>query len=202
MKQTPFACPYSNLELRRSCEVGSCSYHLADNPAAREHNRCFLAYTDSIRKRPSTSKTDNDFNNFPQDRKNKIAAQFFDVPLEQVEKINSEFYLSLFSVFAEDVSASLRKQHLDPVKFVQCCVCGGEEEELFIPKGGVLPSGYGYCSYACFQLKPPPILMLEKNMDLDFAEFVRSMEHESHQGRAKFVRQMAEWVLGTVPLRL
>ena len=201
MKQSEFICPYSNMRLTRSCTVSSCCYQLNDNQHSNQYNRCFLKYTNEVRNRATLVKGDHDFNNFPQDKKNRIAAQFFDISLEEVSKINSEFYIALFSVFAEDVSVSLRKQQLDPVPFVQCAVCGTESEELFIPKG-TLPSGYGYCSYSCFQMKPPPILLIEKNMDLDFLEFVGAMEHESFQGRAKFVRQLVEWVLGSTPLRL
>jgi len=201
MKQPEFKCPYAKLPLTRPCEVGSCCYNLADNPVSKQSMRCFLHYCDGVRRRPGLGKNEHDFGAYPQDKKNKLAAQFFNVSLEEVDRINSEFYVSLFSVFAEDVSVALRKHQLDPVPYKQCVVCGNESDNLFIPKG-VLPSGYGYCSYGCFQMKPPPVILIEKNMDLDFAEFVGAMEHESHQGRAKFVRQLVEWVLGNTPLRL
>jgi hypothetical protein len=198
-----FKCPYSGVALGdRSCTVASCSYNLNDNPAANVYNRCFLNYTAEVRIRANLIKGEFDFNNFSQEKKNKVAAQFFDISPGEVEKVNSEFYISLFSVFAEDVSVALRKHQLDPVPFKQCCVCGSESDELFIPKGGILPKGFGYCSYGCFQMKPPPILLIEHNMDLDFLEFIEAMEHQSHQGRAKFVRQLVEWVLGNSAMRL
>jgi hypothetical protein len=201
MKQSDFTCPYSKMRLHRPCSVSSCSYNLDDNPASNTYNRCFLNYTAEVRTRANLIKGEFDFNNFSQDKKNKVAAQFFDIPIEEVAKVNSEFYVSLFSVFAEDVSVALKKQQLDPVPYRQCCVCGTECDELFILKS-VLPAGWGYCSYGCFQMKPPPILLIEKNMDLDFLEFVGAMEHESYQGRAKFVRQLIEWVLGNSAMRL
>jgi len=201
VKQQEFTCPYSKLPLTRPCEVSSCSYNLDDTTASRSSLRCFLHYCDGVRKRPGASKGEHDFGSYAPERKIKLAASFFGKSVEEVEKLNVSFYTSLFSVFAEDAAVELRKHQLDPVPFAQCAVCGSECDKLFIPKG-VLPSGYGYCSYGCFQMKPPPVLLIEKNTDLDFGEFVAAVEHESVNGRARFVRQLLEWVLGSMPLRL
>lgn len=198
---TNFTCPYVNLELRQNCGVTSCNYNLPDNNQTIPYKRCFLNYTDTIRNRPGAAKNEHDFQAFTQEKKNKIASQFLEITLDEVEQVNSNFYLALFSVFAEDVAISLCKHQLDPVPFEQCVVCGSGEDELFYPEG-VLPSGYGYCSYSCFQLKPPPILMVEKNMNLEFIDFISAIKHQTNQSRAKFVRQLSEFVLGNTPMRI
>lgn len=201
MPPKEFKCPYIGLPLNNPCVVSSCNYNLNDNPIGKSHKRCFLNYAESVRQKPQAAKNEHDFQAFPADKKIKIAAEFFDMTVSQVENINNAFYVSLFSIFAEDAIVSLKKHQLDPVLYRQCAVCGIEENQLFYPES-MLPPGFGYCSYACYQLKPPPILLIEKNLDLDFLDFIKSMEYESTQSRAKFIRQLVDWVLGNTPMTL
>jgi len=172
---------------------------LNDNAAGRLHKRCFLNYAESIRNKPQALKNEHDFQAFSSEKKIKVAADFFDLTVSQVEGINNAFYVSLFSIFAEDAIVSLKKHQLDPVLYRQCAVCGNAEDKLYYPDS-MLPPGFGYCTYNCYQLKPPPILLIEKNLDLDFIDFIRSMEYESPQSRAKFIRQLVDWVLGSTPM--
>ena len=119
-----------------------------------------------------------------------------------VEKKSREFYTSLFSVFSEDVLLELKRHQIDPVLYTQCAVCGSSGKELFYPKSKILPVGWGYCRYACYQLKPPPILLLEKNLGIDFLDLIKALrsEYESSQSRAKFARHLAQWVFGDTPM--
>lgn len=204
IKDCSFTCPYSKAPLESPCEVTSCNFNLEDNSISRAYKRCFLNYTESLRYNPLAIKknVEYDFNKLPQEQKNQIVGLFFNMTTDEVDKKTREFYISLFSVFAEDVLLSLRKHQIDPVPYRQCVVCAGECDSLFYPKSGILPPGWGYCTYSCYQLKPPPILTLEKNLSLEFLELIRGLEleYESSHSRAKFVRQLVQWVLGDSPM--
>jgi hypothetical protein len=201
-KKLEFKCPYSGMELRRPCEVSSCNYNLVDNIKTKPYNRCFLNYAELIRNRPQAAKNEHDFHAFTPDKKMKVASEFFGLSISEVQAINSDFYVSLFSIFAEDAIVDLKKHQLDPVLYRQCAVCGNEADGSLLYPDSLLPPGVGYCSYPCFQLKPPPILLIVRNLDLDFVDFIKSMEYESSQSRSKFVRQLVEWVLGNTPMTL
>lgn len=198
-----FICPYAGAELKTPCSVGSCYFNLNDNPISRSFKRCFLNYQESLRYNPFAvaKKQDFDFNNLPQAQRNQIVASFFDLNEGDLGKVSANFYTSLFSILAEDALVGLRKVQLDPVPFRQCAVCGQESERLFYPRS-ILPSGYGYCSYPCFQLKPPPILALERNMEVDFKDLVEALEEQNTQTRTQFYRQLVDWVFGSTPIHL
>jgi hypothetical protein len=117
-----------------------------------------------------------------------------------VFKATSNFYISMFSVLAQDSILFYNKHRLDPVPYKQCAVCGTACDHLFIPKSGALPAGWGYDRYCCYQLKPPPLLLLEKTLELDTIDMMKNIEHDATQSRAKFVRNLVQWVFSNTPM--
>lgn len=192
-----FVCLYSRKPLARACEVGSCNYNLDPTPLGRTYKRCLLNYFESLRHNPFGLKMHrDDFASLPMNQRCQIVSAFFGVPEKDVKKSISKFYASMFTVLVQDAMTDLPKSQLDPVPFKQCCVCGIETPRLFYPKRGALPAGFGYCRYACYQLKPPPIIELELALEIDCLDLLQNLEFESNQSRPQFIRQIVQWILG------
>lgn len=190
-----FKCPYVNTELTKPCEVDSCNFNLSDSDMGRMYKRCYLNYQEALRYNPFTTKMKEvQYNSLSVEQRERVVFSFFKVTKEDVDRSNSVFYTNLFGVLAEDAAAALTKKRLDPVPFKQCAVCGIAEDKLFLPEESALPSGFGYCSYKCFQMKPPPVLLLEKNLELDFLDFIKALEKETSQSRVKLVSQVIEHI--------
>jgi len=197
-----FKCPYAEAELRRPCEVGSCNFNLADSHISRTYKRCFLNYQESLRYNPFALEKDKsfDYNALPLKQKHQLVASFFNTNSLEVDRVHGEFYASIFAVMVEDTVVGLKRQRLSPVPFKQCAVCGNECDHLYYPKSNALPEGYGYCAYTCFQLKPPPVLVVEKNLEVDFFDLLKALAAETTQDRPRFVRQIVDWILSRTPL--
>ena len=197
-----FICPYSNKELKNSCDVDSCNFNMDSTPISKTYKRCFLNYLEALRYNPYKSKNDreDEYSSIPFNQRAQIVGSFFNLDEKEVLKATSNFYISMFSVIAQDSILFHHKHHLDPVPYRQCAVCGNPSDNLFIPKHGGLPQGWGYCSYACLQKKCVPLLILEKTLDLDTIDLMTSLEYENTQSRAKFVRNLINWIFSNTPM--
>jgi hypothetical protein len=200
----PFTCPYSGCAPHAPCEVSSCSFNLANKPVATIYNRCFLFYLEALRVNPTGQKKsttfDVDFTKIPRHQREEIASFLLDVTEREVMQSYAEFYTSMFSLIAQDLLVSLRKRQLDPIPYKQCIVCGRSDEPLWYPQSGSLPDGYGYCSYACYQLKSPPLLNLERMLEIDYRELAEKLEFDLLKSRPKFVLNLIHWVFGRTPM--
>ena len=205
MATTEFTCPYANVPLlpERPCAVESCSFNLADIPLGRAYRRCFLNYVKATSHNPY--KRDEleqaEFGALPLTLREQIARLLLDMkPVEEAETKRT-FYMSLFSIMAHDTTVSLAKKQHSPVPYQQCCVCGSATEKLWFPKGGVLPSGYGYCSWPCWQESPPPLLGLTKMLEVDFGEMAKNLPFPHGQkSRLTFTLHLTRWILGETAL--
>ena len=195
-----FICPYSGCKLGKSCEVKSCNFNLSDVPIAKHYRRCFLYYNEFLRtnKQPKSG-VDSDFTKIPKHQREEIASFLLSADSKEVTQSYSEFYTSMFSLIAQDILVSMRKVQLEPIPYKQCVVCG-QQDDLWFPQAGTLPDGYGYCSYACFQLKPPPLLALERTLEVDYRELVEKLEFDLLKSRPKFVSNLIHWVFSTTSM--
>jgi len=195
-----FICPYSNKRLMRACEVSSCNFNLPNIPLSRAYKRCFLNYLDSGNFNPmELERVSPPFNELPENQRQQIIAAFFEIDRTDVMAVKGNFYLSFLSIITQEALSSSAKRQLAPVPYRQCAICGTESKSLFLPPSGCLPAGYGYCSYKCYQLKPPPLLTLEQLLEIDYQELVQNPEF-SVKNRARFVRYLIEWVLSDIPM--
>lgn len=198
---TNFICPYTKAPVlaERPCCVESCSFNLSDVPISRLYRRCFLNYVKATSHNPY--KKDEleqvEFGALPLDHREQIARIFLDMSLEDEVETKRLFYISLFSCMAHDTAASLTKRQHDPIRYQQCCVCGQSYEKLWFPKGGVLPDGHGYCSWACWQETPPPLLSLSKMLEVDFNQMIELIPFpQGGQSRLIFSHLLTKWILG------
>ena len=202
-----FNCPYANVPLCSSCEVGSCNFNLADKPISNIYDRCFLKYLDTLRtstgvgqKLKQQALPENDFTRLSQRHREEIATFFLDISSKEVGQAYSDFYTSMFSLIAQDILVSLHKVLLDPVPYRQCCVCGQACDTLWYPDSNTLPDGFGYCSYACYQQKSPPILMLERTLEVNYRELAEKLEFDLLKSRPRFVSNLVHWVFAQTPM--
>jgi hypothetical protein len=200
---TEFICPYVNLPIERPCTVESCSFNLANVAISRAYLRCFLNYVKATGHNPY--KRDEleqvEFGSQPLSYREHIARILLDLKPEDETEAKRTFYISLFSIMAHDTTVSLAKKQHSPVPYMQCCVCGSTTEELWFPKGNVLPSGYGYCSWACWQESPPPLLALTKTLEVDFSDLTQNIPFPHGQkSRLVFTLHLTRWILGEASL--
>lgn len=194
-----FICPYSNLPIPegRHCEVGSCSFNLEDVSISKTYKRCFLNYVKATGHNPHQidDLEQVEYNFLPPEYKEQIALMF--LGLKDGQEAKHAFYIAIFSIMANDTTASLAKKKLDPVPYRQCCACGQPTEDLWTPSSGILPSGWGYCSWGCWQMLPPPIIYLMRILDVDFEELIRNIPYpQGQKSRLVFINHLAQWVLG------
>lgn len=141
-----------------------------------------------------------EYNFMPVEQREQVALLFLD--LEEGSEANRAFYIAIFSLMANDMTVSLSKRKLAPVPYKQCCVCGQTTDALWLPKSGTLPSGWGYCSWSCWQMLPPPILYFMRILDVDFEELIRKIPYPHGQrSRTVFTDHLTQWVLGNTSLR-
>lgn len=205
MATDSFICPYAKVPLlpERPCAVESCSFNLANIPLSRAYMRCFLNYVRATSHNPY--KRDEleqvEFGSLPLTYREHIARLLLDLKLDEEMTIKRTFYMSLFSIMAQDSTVSLAKRQHAVVPYRQCCVCGAATEDLWLPKGGVLPSGYGYCSWACWQASPPPLMALARILEVDFEEMTKNISFPHGQkSRTIFTQHLARWILGDTSL--
>lgn len=203
-----FVCPYANRPLpshpkSEGCTVGSCGFNLEPSPLSRRFKRCFLLYTEQFKGQRYGRGAEMTFSNLPRRHREAIVKVFMKASEEDLSAAYRDFYIAFFTILAEDTIVSLPKIQLDPIPYCQCVVCGDVDEtrSLFVPQSGLLPPGYGYCSYRCFQLKPPPIIALERILEVDFRLLSDNLEFETIRNRPKFVWNLITWVLGGMPLK-
>lgn len=204
-----FICPYANKPLAHApCEVQSCNFNLDNTPIALVYRRCFLLYSKSLSHNPNAQNILGDppdptlnFSDEPKAWREKIIEGFFTVKETEFKKSYADFYTSVFSVIAQDILVSLPKTHMDPLPYRQCVVCGTSEvKPLWYPKGGALPDGWGYCGFNCYQLKPPPLVAMERVLEVDFEHVVKGLDFDILRSRPKFVKNLIRWVLGPTPM--
>ncbi len=205
MATEEFICPYASAPLlpERPCEVESCSFNLADIALSRAYRRCFLNYVKATSHNPY--KRDEleqiEFGNLPLHYREHIARLLLDLKEEDEVETKRTFYMALFSIMTHDTTVSLTKRQHSPVTYRQCCVCGSAENPLWFPKGGILPSGYGYCSWSCWQEYPPPLLALTKILEVDFAEMTKNLPFPHGQkSRLIFTLHLVRWIFGETSL--
>lgn len=199
-----FICPYSNLPIPegRHCEVGSCTFNLEDVSISKIYNRCFLKYVKATGYNPHhiDDLEQVEYNFLAQEHKEQIALMFLD--LKDGTEAKQSFYIAIFSIMANDATISLSKRKLSPVPYRQCCVCGQPNDNLWLPSSGVLPSGWGYCSWSCWQTLSPPLLYLMRILDVDFEDLIRKIPYpHGHRSRLTFTNHLTQWVLGETSLR-
>ena len=196
---TNYRCVYSGEVLDRSCEVESCTFNIPGTPLGKTYRRCLLNYLDSLRHNPFGLKNHvDDFSKLSFTQRTQIVSGFFGVSEREVRRVMSRFYSTLFRLMVRDVLVDLPKIKLDPVPYQQCCVCGVECSNLFYPKSGALPAGFGYCRWSCWQLKPPPFIELELSLDVDALDLMKNLEFQSTHSRPQFLRQLVLWILGDI----
>lgn len=206
MSKQVFECPYAQAPLTRACEVSSCSFNLpGDSNLSKYYRRCFLNYVEKGIQNPNhlASIEQAQFSKLSPCQKKSLLKAFFQVQESDLDHAQRTFYLSFFSILIQDILLEIPRVVLKPVPFRQCAVCGAMDDEdhpeFFYPKGGALPHGYGYCSWNCYQLKPPPVLILEELLDIDFRLLVE------HQDLAQALKRgsvplLAYWLFTGVPL--
>jgi len=196
-----FKCPYSDQPLDRACGVGSCNFHM-DGPLAPGYRHCFLNYLESLKHNPYGNEElerNPSFGELSSGLRRQIVKALFGADDPEVDRAYGAFYLAMFNITAQDVIAEQEKSQVEPVPYRQCAVCG-IEADLWIPKRGALPPGYGYCGYACYQRKPPPLLALERRLELEVGQLFHEIEFNGPAERPKFIKQLAGWVLGESPM--
>jgi hypothetical protein len=199
-----FICPYVNILLDRPCAVESCSFNLADIPIGKAYRRCFLNYVKSTGFNPykKDELEQAEFGLLPLSYREQIAKILLNFKPEDELAAKRTFYISLFSIMAHDTTVSLAKKQHSPLPYRQCCVCGNVNEKLWLPKGGILPSGYGYCSWACWQETPPPLLALTRTLEVDFADLLKNIPFPHGQkSRLTFILHLTRWIFGESSLK-
>lgn len=203
---TEFICPYAGVPLlpERPCAVESCSFNLANIPLGRAYRRCFLNYVQATGHNPY--KLDDleqvEYGALPFPCREQIARLLLNLKPEDEAEAKRTFYISLFSIMAHDTTVSLAKRQHAPVPYRQCCVCGIPSESLWFPKGAVLPPGSGYCSWACWQESPPPLLALTRSLEVDFADMTSNLPFPHGQkSRLIFTLHLTRWIFGETSLK-
>lgn len=201
-----FICPYTSAPLlpERPCAVESCSFNLADIPLSRAYRRCFLNYVKATSHNPY--KRDEleqaEFGALPLSIREQITKLFLDIKDDEEKETKRTFYMSLFTIMTQDATVSLTKKQHYPVPYQQCCICGIACDDLWFPKDGVLPSGYGYCSWSCWQELPPPLLSLTKMLEVDFTEMTKNLQYPHGQkSRLIFTQHLIQWIFGETSLK-
>ena len=196
-----FICPYVGQTVLpdRPCSVESCSFNLANVPISRAYRRCFLNYVRATGYNPY--KRDEleqvEYATLSLFYREQITKILLDIRQEDESAIKRTFYMSLFSIMAHDTTISLAKKQHAPIPYQQCCVCGQSSDQLWFPKGNVLPSGYGYCSWSCWQSSPPPLLALTEILETDFAEMTKNLPFPHGQkSRLTFCQHLTRWIFG------
>ena len=204
--QQVFECPYAKTTLQRACEVASCSFNLSEHsPLSRYYKRCFLNYVEKGIQNPNhlASIEQAQFSRLSRSQKKSLLKAFFHIKDEEIDHAQRTFYLSFFSILLQALLLELPRGTLSPVPYEQCVVCGVSADEgpfpFFYPKGGALPSGHGYCSWSCYQLKPPPIVVLERILDVDFRHLVAHQDLPQTL-RKESVSLITYWLFSGVPL--
>lgn len=201
-----FICPYAKLPLPvdRPCAVGSCSFNLSDIPLSRAYGRCFLKYVKSTGYNPHAidEVEQVEYGTLPLPYREQIAKLLLSIKTDgEVEEIKRNFYIALFSIMTQDTAVSLAKRQHDPVIYRQCCICGTACDNLWYPTGGLLPSGYGYCSWSCWQETPPPLLALMKTLEVDYKDMTDNFPFpQGHKSRLAFITHLTRRVLGDASL--
>lgn len=198
---TEFVCPYAKTALPadRPCEVESCSFNLADIPISRAYKRCFLNYVKATSHNPYQREALEkvEFCALPLHLREQISKSLLAMKNADETSTKRMFYTSLFSIMVHDSIVSLAKKQHAPVLYRQCCVCGTQSDSLWLPKGGCLPSGYGYCSWSCWQENPPPLLALAKSLEVDFCEMLDNISFPNgHKSKLMFTTHLTKWILG------
>lgn len=203
---TEFICPYAGVPLspERPCAVESCSFNLANIPLSRAYRRCFLNYVQATGHNPY--KLDDleqvEYGILPLSYREYIARLLLGLKPEEEAQAKRTFYISLFSIMTHDTTVSLTKRQHSPVPYRQCCICGMPSDDLWFPKGGVLPPGHGYCSWSCWQEMPPPLLSLTKSLEVDFADMTANLPFPHGQkSRLIFTQHLTRWIFGETSLK-
>jgi hypothetical protein len=184
--------------------VESCSFNLADIPLAKAYRRCFLNYVKATSHNPFRREEleRSEFGALPLSMREHIARLLLDMAPSAESEAKRMFYVALFSVMAHDCAVSLAKRQHAPVAYRQCCACGTPSEDLWFPKGGVLPEGSGYCSWSCWQERPPPLLELERTIGVDLGGLLQSLPFPHGQkSRLNFALHLARWLLGDIAVQ-
>lgn len=192
-------CPYSEQELSKACEVESCCFNLSDKPISAVYKRCFLYYkkiiTNNVYKIDSLDQAE--YHNLPKKLREQIVSLLLDLDDEAIGQAKSNFYFSLFSILSQDTVINLPKKQLAPVLYRQCCVCGIQSDNLYFPKSRTLPDGWGYCSWPCFQVLPPPLLALEKILEVSLNEMTKNLRFQGFKNRVSYVKNLTTWIIGS-----
>ena len=131
--------------------------------------------------------------------KEEIIKGFLSVTDDDIQQATGNFYLRLINLLLQTTLIDLPRTQLEPIPYTQCCVCGNSENPLWFPKSGVLPDGYGYCSYACFQLKPPPILVHEQFLETEYQTLIPNLTFDIFKTRAQFVQNLIQYIFNKIP---
>ncbi len=194
-----FICPYIKMPLTRPCEVSSCTFNLSDTKLGHVYKRCFLNYSRSTSYNPYKKEIleKAEFSVLPTAQREFIATLLLNIKDEDKTEYKRLFYTSLFSVMTQDTTISLVKKCLDPVPYRQCCFCGVATDTLWFPVGNLLPPGFGYCSWNCWQDSPPPILSLTKMFEVDFIDLLKKLIAPlNKKARNLFMRHILLWIFG------
>lgn len=180
-------CPYAQCELTRPCNVKSCNFQI-EGAITSIYKNCYLYYLNSIK----------NYDKLPLKYREKIVQCFLGSEEIDTQQASANFYLGLINLLLQDTIIDLPRSQLEPIPYKQCCVCGSCEKELWFPKAGVLPYGYGYCSYACFQLKPPPILIHEQFLESEYKSLMPNLKYDIFKTRAKFVQNLIQYIFSNI----
>jgi hypothetical protein len=176
---------------------------LADVPISRAYRRCFLNYIKATSHNPYQLEQleQIEFSQLTIALREQIVRTLLDFKTEDEVDAKRTFYMSLFSIMTQDTTVALTKRQHAPVLYCQCCVCGTSHDMLWYPKGGILPPGYGYCSWHCWQKEPPPLLALMMMLEVDFDDMTQNILFPHGQkSRIIFTNHLTRWVLNTNPL--
>ena len=203
--ESTFICPYVKCPLphNKPCAVESCSFNLADVPISRIYKRCFLNYVKAMGFNPYKREEMEqiEFPSLSIAYREQITKILLDLKDDDDINIKKMFYMSLFSIMTQDATASLTKKYHSPAIYEQCCVCGQVTDSLWLPRSGILPSGYGYCSWNCWQALPPPLLTLIKNLEVDFLDMINNIFFpQGQKSRFMFTQHLTQWILGETSL--
>ena len=204
-----FICPYANLPLEkdRPCEVDSCGFNILSHAKgtygekiARTYLGCFLNYVKATQWNPFKVAALGEFSTLSLPLREHLASLFLGMKEEEVIKAKRTFYFSLFSLLSEESAsaASVPKRQHAPVPYRQCAVCGNSDVPLWFPKSGLLPNGYGYCSWACWQTLPPPLLSLEHATasGIPFSDMTQTVTFQGNHSRLQYVKHLVFNILG------
>jgi len=192
-------CPYSEQELLKACEVESCCFNLADKPISQVYRRCFLQYkkvvTNNVYKIDALDQAE--YHNLPKKMREQIVSLLLDLNDDSIAQAKSNFYFSLFAILSQDTVINLPKKQHAPVIYRQCCVCGQASDTLYFPKSRTLPDGWGYCSWSCYQALPPPLLALERILEVNVGDMMKNLRFQGFKNRVSYIKNLTTWVIGS-----